>query len=80
MRAGDDVGDDLGSRRIRDRRLEDADDGRGAVAEPDRLAEQRAIAAERRRPEAIGQDARPARAFGPSSVAIDQPADDRRSP
>ena len=41
VRAGDDVGDDLGLGRVGDRRLEDADDRRRAVAEPDGLAEDR---------------------------------------
>ena len=48
MRAGHDVGDDLGLRRIRHRRLEHADDGRRAVAEADGLADDRRIALERR--------------------------------
>ena len=44
MRAGHDVGDDLGVGRIRHRRLEHADDRRGARAERDRLADHRRIA------------------------------------
>ncbi len=41
VRARDDVGDDLGFRRIGHRRLEDADDRRRPFAEPHRLADHR---------------------------------------
>ena len=43
MRAGDDVGDELGFSRIRHRRFEHADDHRRARAEADRLAEHRRV-------------------------------------
>ena len=55
MRTGHDVRDDFGLGRIRHRRLEHADDRRGARPETDRLADHRRIALERRRPEAIRQ-------------------------
>ena len=45
VRAGDDVGDDLGLGRIRHRRLEHADDRRRPRAEPHGLAEHRRVAA-----------------------------------
>ena len=53
MRAGHDVRDDLGVGRIGHRRLEDADDRRGARTEADGLADHRRIAVERRGPEAV---------------------------
>jgi len=56
MRAADHVGDDLGFHRVGKGRLEHADDGGGASAEPDGFAEHRGIAVERGGPEAIGQD------------------------
>ena len=43
VRAGHDVGDQFGFGRVGDRRLEDADDGRGPCAEPDDLADDRRI-------------------------------------
>ena len=58
MRAGHDVRDDLGVGRIGDRRLEDADDRRGARTETDRLADDRRIAVERGGPEAVGEHGR----------------------
>ena len=44
VRAGDDVCDDLGFRRIRDGRFENAHDGGGSIAEPDDLADHGRIA------------------------------------
>ena len=65
MRAGDDVGDDLGLLRIRHRRFEDADNGGGPIAQPDDLADHARIALERARPEAIGEHGR---AFGVPAI------------
>ena len=59
MRTGDDVGDDLGFRRVWHRRLQHPDDRGRAGAESDGLAEHRRIAPEPRGPEAIGQHGRP---------------------
>ena len=55
VRAGHDVRDDLRVGRIGHRRLEHADDRRGARTEPDRLADHGRIAVERRRPEPVGE-------------------------
>ena len=56
VRAGDDVGDELRFGGIGDGRLEHADDGGGARAEPDGLAEDGGVGGERAGPEAVGQD------------------------
>ena len=72
MRAGDDVGDDLGFRGIRDRRFQDADDRRRTIAEADSFADQSGIAAERCRPEAVGQH-RYSGGVRPIVSRIDQP-------
>ena len=61
VRARDDVGDDLGLRWVRHRRFENPHDGRRAVAEPYRLAEDRAVALERLAPEAVREHRRPGR-------------------
>jgi hypothetical protein len=76
MRAGDDVGNDLGFRGIRHRRFEHADDGGGTRAEPDVLAQHVGIALERRRPVSIGQHggARGSRAI---VVRVEKAAEDR---
>ena len=55
MRAGHDVGDELGFGRIGHRRFEHADNRRRARVEANRLADHRRIALERRRPEPVGQ-------------------------
>ena len=55
VRARHHVRDDFGFRRIRNRRLEDADDRRRAVAQPHGLADHRRIALQRRGPEAMRQ-------------------------
>ena len=56
MRAGHHVGDDLGFRGIRDRRLEHTNDRHRAVAELDGLADDRFVAVEPGGPEAVGED------------------------
>src|SRR6266481_6111779 len=56
MRAGDHVGDDFGFSRIRDGRLENADDRGGPSAEADVLAHDIRIGLESVFPEAIGED------------------------
>ena len=76
MRARDDVRDQLRFRGIGHRRLEDADDRRGAIAELDLLAEQRFIAVQRLGPEAMRQH-RHARRLRAIVGGIDQPAADR---
>ena len=63
MRARDDVGDDLRVGRIRHRRLEDADDRRGARAEADGPADHGRIAGKCRAPEAVRQDGGARRAW-----------------
>ena len=79
MRAGDDVGDELGLRRIRHRRLEHADDDRRPRAETDRLA--RGPSGRRCSPVVQNRwvsTATPA-AFGPSSPAFSRrPSTGRR--
>ena len=62
MRAGHDVGDDFGFRRIRHRGLQHTHHRCRALAQPDRLAKHRRIALERRRPEPVGQHHRARRA------------------
>ena len=69
MRARHDVGDDFRVGRIGHRRLEDADDGRGARPEADGSADYRGIAVERADPEAMCEH-RHARRVGPSSAAL----------
>jgi hypothetical protein len=58
MRARDHVGDDLGLRRIRHRRLEHSDHRRRARPEPDGFADHGGVAIECRGPEAVRQDGR----------------------
>ena len=53
VRAGDDVRNHLGFRRVGDRRLQNADDRGRARAETDGPADHRRIALERRHPEAV---------------------------
>ncbi len=83
MRAGDDVGDDLGVLRIRDARLQNTHHrGRARIeerTEADCFAEHRRIALQRRRPESIGQDHR-AGGIGAVILRIQQPAEDRTQP
>ncbi len=55
MRAGDDIGYDLGFGRIRNRRLQHADDGRLPRAEANAFANYGRVALERGRPEPVGQ-------------------------
>src|SRR5436309_13029437 len=56
MRAGDHVGDDFSFSRIRDGRLENADDRGGPSTEADVLADDTGIGLESVFPEAIGED------------------------
>ena len=79
MRAGDDVGDELGLGRIRHGRLEDADNGRRAGAEANGLAEHLRIAVERGGPEAVRQHRR-ARRVLPIVARAEQAADHRAQP
>ena len=72
VRAGHDVGDDFGLLRIRHGRLEDADDGGGAIAQRDGLADDRRIAAERGGPEAMGEHRR-AVGLRPVVAGVEQP-------
>ena len=74
VRARHDVRDDLGLRRIGNRRLEHADDGRRPVAELHRLADDRRVALERRAPEAMRQHRR-ARGLRAIIGGVEQPAD-----
>ena len=62
MRAGDDVRDELGFRRIGHGRFEDADDDGRAGVEANRSAENGGIPLEGRGPEAVGEDRRAGRA------------------
>ena len=55
VRARHDVSDDLGLRGIRHRRLDNADDRRGTVAEPYDLANRVRVARQRVAPEPVGQ-------------------------
>jgi len=56
VRAGDDVGDDLGLCGIRDGRLQHPDDGRDPRAQLDDLSEHRGVAMQRGRPKVVRQD------------------------
>ena len=76
VRARHHVGDDLGGHRVRHRRLEHADDGRRPRAKADPLADDRRIAGERRRPEAIGQHRRAGR-LRSSIACVEQTAEHR---
>src|SRR4029079_3938 len=79
VRAGDDVGDDLGFLRVRHRGFEDPDNGGGPIAQPDNLADHPRIALERTRPEAIGEHGR---AFGVPAIVLwtEEAAHDRTKP
>ena len=79
MRAGHDIGDDLGFRRIRQRRLEHAHDRSRARPEPDGFADHRGIAFKRRRPEAMSQDRR-AGGVRPIVARSEQTAEHRMQP
>jgi hypothetical protein len=78
MRAGHDVRDQLGFRRVRHRRFEHADDRRGARSETDRLAEN-ARAARQRRPETVGQHGRAGR-IRAVVAGVEQPPENRPEP
>src|SRR4029453_18050386 len=73
---GTDVGDDFGIGRVWNRRLEDADYCCGAGAEPDRFANHRTIAVERRRPETMCQH-RNAGSMRTIVAGVDQASEDR---
>ena len=79
VRAGHDVGDDFGLGGIGHRRFDDADDGGGAIAEPDGLADHRRIALERRGPEAI-REHRGTRRLRPVVGRVEQAAFTGRRP
>ena len=77
VRAGDDVGDDLGFLRIRHRRLEHANDRRRPIAQADGPADDGWVAPEARSSR-TGASGRPRpSAFGPSSPGVEQAAHDR---
>ena len=76
MRARDDVGDDLGLGGVGNRRLEDADDRRGAIAQPNGPADHGWIALKLGGPEPVGENRRSSR-LRPVVSRIDQAAQDR---
>ena len=61
MRTGHDVRDDLGLRRVGHGWLEDADDRRAAIAQPDHFSNRRLIAVQSGRPEAVCEHRRASR-------------------
>src|SRR2546422_1329507 len=71
-----DVRDDLGLRRVWDRRLDNADNRRRAIAQSDCLSDQRRVAAQRSGPESMGQH-RGARGLWPVVGTVDQAAPHR---
>ena len=73
MRARDDVRDDLGLLRIGHRRLQDAHDRRGPIAQRDLLADDACVALECARPEAVRQHRRAIRVL-PVVARAEQPA------
>src|SRR5947209_1769931 len=79
MRAGDDIGDDFGFRRIRYRWLEHTYDGGCALAEPDGFAEHGWILLKPGRPETVGQHRRPGSIRAVVS-RVEQPAEHRVQP